>query len=354
MSRLGLAAALPLISLIACARAPEGERIPTDTTTFGVATPSAEELARFEAAAELSERHGGRTLLIVRGTDVIYERSRAEVDPEVSTQLYSGTKLFSCGLAGVGLREGWLDLDAPIVADLPDFSGDPAVTARHLLTFTSGVQDDRRSLTTDAFSGRDRVDDRAAAALALPQQTPPGEVFTYAAVHLWLFSALIEAKTGAPALQLLERDLLGPIGMRHGGWMTDAAGHTALPYGAYTTAREWAKYGVLLRDDGVWQGERLLPEGHVDLCRTGTVANPAYGLATWLDADPGEADLRPIRIPTDGPLFSGVGHADWLIGAGAKDQRLYVMPSEGLVVVRLGDGGGGFSDRELVGAILGE
>lgn len=338
---------------LACAGVPLGAPIPADEESFGNDVPSEEELARYEDAAAWSEARDGRALLVMRGEDIVYERYRDDVDPEVSSQLNSGTKLFSCALAGIGVRDGWLDLDAPIADTLPGFTGSPDVTARHLLQFTSGLREDNWRLTLDSYRDTPRIADKVAIALTQPQDTPPGEVYNYASVHLWLFSALVAAHTGHSAEAELNEQLFAPIGLRTGGWMTDEAGNTSLAYGAFTTAREWAKFGILLRDDGMWEGERLLPEGWVDLCRTGSAANPAYGLATWLSLSPEGADLGRIDPPADGgPLFTEEPQPEWLVGAGAKNQRLYILPDEDLVIVLLSDGSSRFDDRDFLDRLL--
>ena len=64
---------------------------------------------------------------------------------------------------------------------------------------------------------------------------------------------------GEDALEVLDSSVFEALDFRYGGWHHDPAGNPMLPYGAWTTAHEWAKYGVLLRDDGVWLGFGTAP-----------------------------------------------------------------------------------------------
>jgi CubicO group peptidase (beta-lactamase class C family) len=107
------------------------------------------------------------------------------------------------------------------------------------------------------------------------------------------------------------------------------------------SARDWARFGLLHLRDGVWNGERVLPEGWVDFISTPAPANEAreYGGLFWLNAG-GSMD----RVPRD---------AYW--PAGFMGQNTVIVPSRDLVVVRLGPSPGrGFDAylNDLVGDVL--
>jgi len=100
-------------------------------------------------------------------------------------------------------------------------------------------------------------------------------------------------------------------------------------FGAYAAARDWARFGLLYLQDGVWQGERILPEGWVRYTVTPTPRAPRgeYGAHTWLNA--GSAtnpdDRRWPAAPTD--AFAALGF---------QEQKVIVIPSKKLVLVRFG------------------
>ena len=345
--------ALWLLSLSGCRKQSFPTPIPEDDT-FPRAEPTAEALARYQAAASWSERRDGLALMVIEGGAVVFESYARGYDPSTPVHIFSGTKSFSCAIAAFAVEDGLLTLDEPVADTLPELAAGSAVTVRELLQFTSGIEQDNRVLTRDWLKKRQRVDDKYAYAVALPAETEAGAAWAYGASHLTVFGALMKQKTGASPLDYLSDRLLGPLGLETSGWLLDPEGNPALAMGAFTTAGQWAKYGQLLLDDGVWQGERLLPEGTVAGCTEGSAQNPAYGLTFWLNREPPEGvDLSAFpSLSEQGPALDPDGPDDLFAAAGYHDNRLYVIPSQGLVVVRLGDGSRRFSDPELLELLL--
>jgi CubicO group peptidase (beta-lactamase class C family) len=110
---------------------------------------------------------------------------------------------------------------------------------------------------------------------------------------------------------------------------SDASGTLVGSSFSYATARDWARFGYLYLRDGVWERERILPEGWVDYSRTPTPTAPLgnYGAHFWLNAGIPERDVASPRpaIPSDAFYASGF-----------EGQVVVVIPSHDLVVVRLG------------------
>ncbi|MBL8786166.1 MAG: hypothetical protein JNJ59_14805, partial [Deltaproteobacteria bacterium] len=134
------------------------------------------------------------------------------------------------------------------------------------------------------------------------------------------------------------------------------AGRPFFSFGAYATARGWARFGMLLRDDGRFLGREILPPGLLHRCFEPSPAMPAYGLGLWRNAPASNPLwLPPVlhdRFAKKGPILSAEGPADLYAAVGYDDNRLYVIPSRHLVIVRLGAGAGSFTDRDLVNRIL--
>ncbi len=310
--------------------------------------------ARWEAAAAYSEAHAGLALLVLRGEELVFQQYNGHTN-ETPVHLFSGTKSFSCPLILGMEAEGLLTLDEPVTNTIPELAAGEAVTVRHLLDFTSGIEQGFGALTLDGMRVEQRVEDKYAYAVALPGQWEPGNKYQYGSSHQMVLGELVKRKTGASTMQRMQETVLDPISLRIAGWHLDPAGNPALPYGAWTTAPEWAKFGITLRDDGVWQGRRVYPEGVRDRCATGSAANPAYGLTFWLNAPVGaDADLGGIRtLEIDGrPALYPDGPTDLFAAAGANDQRLYIVPSRDLVIVRLGTGHRRFVDADLLKLLL--
>jgi CubicO group peptidase (beta-lactamase class C family) len=348
---------MPLwLALLACGpQADFPDPIASDGRIARVSTPAAD-VARYELAADWSEDHHGLALIVVEGDSIVFERYAPGWDATAPHHLFSGTKTFACALVQAAVANGDVtSLDERVADVLPEFDvdGKRDITVRHLLSFTSGLTDARWALTVDGLRADQRVDDKAAVAVAQDPWAEAGTTFSYASVHLWVLAAWFQARTGQDPVDYLDAHVFDALDFDVSGWIRDPSGTPALPYGAFTTAEEWAKFGVLLRDDGEFLGERVLPVGLLAECAVGSAANPAYGLTTWLNQET-DAVLDPVggTLATSGPILYPDGPTDLFAAAGAQDQRLYVIPSRDLVIVRLGDGDRRFEDPELLARVL--
>lgn len=344
-----------LLLLVGCkARLSFDTPIPVDDT-FPRALATGAELERYERAARWSEARDGLALLVLRGEAVVFESYARGYSPEEPVHIFSGTKSFSCAMALLAVEDGLLAWDEDVQDTLPELAAGPGITPDQLLHFTSGIAQDNAALSRDGMLIEQEIADKYAYALTLPAESAPGAVYRYGSSHQAVFGALLEAKLGGSPLEYLEERLFADLGFQTAGWHHDPAGNPMLAYGAWTTANEWAKAGVLFRDGGLWQGQALLPEGGMERCTQGSTANPAYGVTFWLNEDPPEGvDLSAFdTLAAEGRLLSPEGPTDLFAAAGYADNRLYMIPSEDLVIVRLGRGHRRFSDPELIAQLLG-
>jgi CubicO group peptidase (beta-lactamase class C family) len=160
-----------------------------------------------------------------------------------------------------------------------------------------------------------------------PQQWPPDTVGRYRNTDPVLVNYLVRLaveKRGEEYLSFPQRALFDKLGMRHMVLETDPYGNFLLQGYELGTGRDWARLGNLYLQGGVWDGERILPANYVRF--VSTVA-PAW-----------QADERPVY----GGFFWINGQADYPIPkesyymAGAGNQKVFIIPSHNLVVVRLG------------------
>ena len=131
-------------------------------------------------------------------------------------------------------------------------------------------------------------------------------------------------------------------------------GQPLLPQGANLTAREWVKFGLFLKNGGKWNGKQIVKKKLLDELVIGSKANPAYGVSFWLNKKGG---VGPTGQAVGG-TFGNIGEAgvadgigDMFMAAGAANQRLYVIPSLDMVIVRQGRLAT-FSDREFLKLLL--
>jgi CubicO group peptidase (beta-lactamase class C family) len=229
-------------------------------------------------------------------------------------------------LVGIAVDRGLLDLDAPVSTYLGTgwnkASGDEesAITIWHLLSMTSGLSP------------------------RLEYQAPAGSVWLYNTRAYTQLVDVLEAVTGDDIGQITKRWLTDPLGMVDTTWRKRPfvpPGVDANPIGLYSTARDLARLGELMLARGVWQGRRLVSEGYVEAAvRPSQSLNPAYGLLWWLngwplrhrvDASGHTVAASCYSVPT--PAAPG----DMYAASGWLARKLYVVPSLGLVVARLGD-----------------
>jgi CubicO group peptidase (beta-lactamase class C family) len=193
--------------------------------------------------------------------------------------------------------------------------------------------------------------------LALPMAAKPGEHFEYGGYQLEVFAYALEQKLAPETYaQYFKRRILDRLGIKIDVRPSAADGRpTTGPKNV--TARDWAKYGEFIRRDGNWNDQQILDRALLRDCFKGSKANGAYGLTWWLKSPSPEelvrnADTDVIKI------WDKIANCNWLpddlvAAVGAGTQRLYIMPSLKLVVVRQGnDRSGGFHDLEFLSLLL--
>jgi CubicO group peptidase (beta-lactamase class C family) len=315
---------------------PMGDRPSADPKT-GI------DLDRIEAAAEAAfanpEDHTAAFVAVHRGR-IVAERYAPGLGPDTQLESWSMGKSVIATLVGLLIQEGALRLDepAPVVEwQLPD---DPRATiaVSDLLRMSSGLRFSftEPSLARLLWSGiPDHVriytgmEDVFRFAIAAPSEFPPGRVGRYRnsdpLVLLATVRRIVESR-GDDFLTWPQRALFDRIGIRRQVLETDVHGNFILTGHDYGTARNWARLGLLYLWEGVWLGERLLSADFVRFVATPAPAwdEPIYGGLFWLN--------RTGRAPIPADAF-------WMGGDG--DQRVTIVPSLDLVVVRLGHVAGG-------------
>jgi CubicO group peptidase (beta-lactamase class C family) len=281
---------------------------------------------------------GMRALVVVHRGRIVAERYGDGFGPATPLLGWSMTKTVTAALVGTAVREGRLD---PGRAELlPQWAGDGrrAITGAQLLAMASGLAfDEDYGSVTDVTRMLYLEPDMAGFAAAQPLRHPPGAHFSYASGSSVLLAQQWQQAIGAEALAWPRRALFEPLGMRSAVIEADARGTFVGSSYLYATARDWARFALLLLQDGQWDGRALLPPGWVARMREPSAAGPTeYSRGQmWLH---GPAD----RLAGDG---SGPArHADtgfalpadtrWMLGH--DGQSIAIVPSRELAVVRLG------------------
>ena len=263
-------------------------------------------------------------IIIVKDGKIVAERYRAGFGPHSGYRTWSTSKSISAALMAIAAKQGLLDLDAP--ASIPEwgYPGDPrqAITYKHLLWMSSGLFSGGPNTNAIYFGGQDVI----SAATTTQLEASPGTRWKYANDDTLLLLRALRYRL-ADDLRYLRfpyDELLHPLGMYHTRMETDHLGNFVASSQTYTTARDLTRFGMLLANDGVWNGKRLLPEGWVKFSTTPAPSRPpvagqwGYGAQFWLlDQMPG---VPPGTYTT----------------AGNKGQYVTVVPGHDLVIVRTG------------------
>ncbi len=377
MTRLLAASLLFTSSLVVAQVCPSRPSWPTDDwpsapvdATAKAAEINALEDYAFTLIGKVEDRKGYRTnsLLIIKGGTIVYEKYARGWDAEKRHVSWSVAKSVSSALVGVAVQQGLLSLDDSVCSILTEYKDNETVCAikvKHFLTFSPGLQwqeeyEDKVYQVSSVLAMLFGVGhtDQTKFVLSHRKLYEPGTQFIYSTGYAGVVSDIAKralvAKHGNDAFwtQLFE-----PIGMKRVVFEEDAAGTPVGGSSVYATPREYAKFGYLFLNDGCWNGTRILPAGWVKdsttvsaafknnrgVCSGKKAADDEFqlpcedtpnGYMWWLNTPPAEGVEKPWKdIPDD--TYAALGH--W-------GQRIIVVPSEDVVIVRTGDDRAGSID----------
>ena len=275
-----------------------------------------------------------RAVVVVRAGAIVAERYAPGFSRDTALPGWSMAKSVSATLAGLLAAEGRLALDQPLRLAVWRAPDDPraAITLAQLLRMSSGLAFDETydNPLSDVIYMLSATGDAAGFAAAKPLAHPPGTHFAYASgttnvLMLALREALADDRL---YLALPRRALFDPVGMASAVIEADASGTFVGSSLMFATARDWARFGLLVLRDGTWNGRRILPPGWVRFMTTPAPAAPEgeYAAHWWLKLRSNRgAGARAPLLPPD--AFHAAGHGG---------QYVTVVPSRDAVIVRLG------------------
>lgn len=237
-------------------------------------------------------------------------------------------------------------LDQPVADFITEWRGLPrksTLRVRHLLDMRSGMLPQSPETGIEHILNRAYLHPRHDDILIneYPFVDEPGTRYEYSNATSELVALLIERATDMRYAQFLSQHVLQPIGASGGTiWVNRPNGLAHSGCCLMLTAESWIRLGVLLMNDGRWEGRRLLPSGYVRDMTRGTTENPYYGLGVYVAGDytPRRGFLNPAREPDARRVLHGEPYLarDLFMFDGNSNQVLYIVPSARLVVLRLG------------------
>jgi CubicO group peptidase (beta-lactamase class C family) len=312
---------------------------------------------------------GARAIVVVDHGRIVGERYAAGFTATTPLLGWSMTKTVTAGVIGMLIKDGELSLDQ--AGFWPGTDGREKIRLSDLLAMSSGLQwNEAYGAVSDVTSMLYLQPDMAAFARSPILAHPPGEAWLYSSGTAVILARIaqeaqargaVSPKNFARSISIrapkdpqdlasfINVRLFGPLGMTTATIEPDEHGTLVGSSYMYATARDWARYGQFLLQDGVWQGQQLLPAGYVDMMAAPVPASRGqYGKGqTWLwgsdAATPGVNPDAAFGIPPD---------TFWM--SGHDGQNVAIIKSRQLVIVRLGltPYAAGYSPQPLVKAIL--
>ncbi len=299
--------------------------------------PAGLDRARMQAAVDLAFADpAGLTaaMVVVHKGQIVGERYMAGITKDTQLESWSMGKSLTATLIGLEIQRGSFKLDDPAPVPAWRRPGDArgAIRVRDVMQMSSGLsftgQDDRHLDPTTQYHDHFFIYAGAVNAFAYATSSPvefaPGVVGRYRNSDPmtlgFLVRQFVEAR-GEDYLTHPQRALFDKLGIRRQVLEPDPWGNFLLSGYDYGTARNWARLGMLYVQDGVWQGQRMLPEGFARFVSTPAPAwkRKEYGGQFWVN---GEGQWN---LPRDAYFMSGAG-----------GQHVFIVPSHDLVVVRMG------------------
>jgi CubicO group peptidase (beta-lactamase class C family) len=241
--------------------------------------------------------------------------------------LWSCTKSVTSALVGIAMDQGYIQsVDQPVLSFFPERtvanldSRKEALTLEHLLTMTDGLdwltKDFRTVSAGDTWPEMRQSGDWVQFVLDRSMAEEPGTRWNYNDGASHLLSAIIQETTGMTALELAEEHLFDPLGISVAGWLSDPQGRNCGGTYLRMTPHEMAKFGYLYLNEGLWDGEQIVPAAWVKASTTNHSPTPGmyYGYQWWV-----------------------VPWAGYYTASGGAGQYIMVLPELDMVVVFASD-----------------
>jgi CubicO group peptidase (beta-lactamase class C family) len=270
---------------------------------------------------------GTRAVVVLHDGRLVAERYAPGFQATTRQLGWSMAKSVTNLLVGTLVRQGALAVTEDHL--LPAWSdARSTITVDELMRMSSGLSwDETYDLGTTITEMLYLRGDMGGFAAEQPPAHPPGSYQQYSSGSTNILCSVLHRRTGVGA-DLPRRQLFAPLGLASAVWEPDAAGTPVCSSYLWATPRDWAAIGQFALQDGSWGGRQLLPAGW--LARSTTV------VATTASEERGYAAGWWVNRLPDGSLVHPELPADAYWADGHDGQRLYVVPSAKLVVVRLG------------------
>ncbi|WP_446831270.1 DUF3089 domain-containing protein [Candidatus Foliamicus sp.] len=357
---------LRFISLPADASDPENAKwfTPLEPIGYGAGaaltvgeTPVIPAEALEEAWDYAASQHTYALLVSVDG-ELQFERYGQGADSRTPFQSQSLHKSVTAVMLGAAIHNGAIESEEqPASYWLEEWAHDPqraAITLAQLAHMEGGLERGRFARNPLAPGARLFLTGRLAReTLRTPLAAAPGSEYVWSNASVQALSIAIERAAGRSWAELLREWLWEPLGGGEAWVQLDRPGGHAQSFCCLVSnARNWLRLGELMAGDGVANGRRLLPEGWVGRMTQGARTNPNFGMQLWRNEPYSASQLRMSKPRLSMPRDAALAAADAWYMEGHFSQRVYVVESLGLVVVRFGEDSLDWDDARMINGLI--
>ena len=301
----------------------------------GMALPAGVDRAKLDAATDAAFSDPAAltaAFLVVHKGRIVAERYAPGITSATQLESWSMGKSLAATLFALLVKDGTYTLEQPAPVPLWRRPGDERAAIRNVdlvrmsagLKFLGNQEPGANQTYPDHYYIYTGAIDAFDYSITRPQEYPPNTDGRYRnsdPLTITYLAKLAVTKRGENFLTWPQRALFDRIGIRRQILETDPYGNFLITGYDYGTARNWARIGLLYLQDGVWQGQRILPEGWARFVSTPAPAwkRPEYGGLFWLNRV-GTWSLPP----------------ETYFAAGAGGQNTWIVPSHDIVIVRMG------------------
>ena len=298
-----------------------------------------------------AESADSSALLVMHQGELVFEQYWQGFEPSSTFNSMSMSKTITALLIGIAIDEGKIQSELERVANyIPEWHSNRAqITVEDLLYMQSGLQnwDNANNPASDLvqmYAGKDAD----AISLNIPVEQSLQQKFNYNNANTQILSEVIERATGARYADYLSSKLWQPLQAGDAFlWLDRPSGNPKAFCCLFATPRDWAKVGQLFLDRGQVNGKQVVPAAWLDKMLQPSSLIDKYGYHLWLKARI-DSKLGVYDRSASKPFIA----EDTFYLDGASNQRVYVIPSQELVIVRVGEKSQDWDDSVIPNALI--
>ena len=279
--------------------------------------------ADIDSALAFLARNDTKAFIVLKDGKILHEHYFGTFTRDSAWYWASAGKTITAFAVGMAQNQGQLHIDSPTSNYLGNgwsslgSSQERQITVRHQLTMTTGLEDDV-------------TDDNCDSPACLTYLAPPGTRWAYHNAPYTLLHSVVADAVAQGWQPYFNQQISARTGI-NGIWLNHVL---------FSKPRAMARFGLLMLENGIWNGDTLLGDTTYlnAMIRPSQNINQSYGYLWWLNGQ-NSFMLPDLQAQIPGALIPQAP-AEMVMGLGKNDQKLYLLPSRNIVIIRMGNGAG--------------